>query len=162
MSSFIATVLKFNKDENKFYLRGGSSNVVPRSNNWTHYESKEFLILDLISGCLDLRCSNKLSIACKEAIAKIEQNWESKFGKRNIEFGGSLSINPYSLYYISNYSTWNKEETLKNKYDFLPYISAEYKLTYIEEVKAIEEVWDEAVIFFNSQIQFFFNHININ
>lgn len=161
MSYFIANLLQFNEKENRFYVRGGSNNVVPRDNSFTHYENKEFLLLDLISGGLQLNCTNSLSKKAKEAVEKIKRNWQKQFGERNIEFGGTLSINPYSLYYISKYSTWDKEETVKNSYD-LSYTSEEYKSQKLKEARAIENVWDEAILFFNEQINLFFNEIKIS
>jgi hypothetical protein len=160
MSHFIANLLQYNEKEQKFYVRGGSNNVVPRSNNFTHYEDKEFLLMDLISGCLKLNCQNSLSTKVKEAVKKITTNWESQFKERNENFGGCLSINPYSLYSITGYYSNDKEETLKWKFD-VSRISEAYKKECLQEAEAIKEVWDEGKEFFKEQVNLFFNLINI-
>jgi hypothetical protein len=160
MSHFIANLLQYNEKENRFYVRGGSNNVVPRSNNFTHYEDNVFLLIDLISGGLKLNCQNSLSKKVKEAVKEIETNWAKQFKERNEKFGGCLSINPYSLYSITGYYRNDKEETLKYKFD-VSRISEAYKKECLQEAEAIKEVWEEGKGFFKEQLNLFFNLINI-
>jgi|688.fasta_scaffold19419_16 hypothetical protein len=158
MSYFIANSISYNKEENRIYVKGGSNNVVPRCNSWTHYEENKYLLKDLISGGLDLRSNCTFAQKCKDAVEIIKKRWHNQFGKRNEEFGGSLSINPYSLFMISNYSQWHKEETIKNSYN-LEGISEHWKEEKLREAKATETVFDEAVKFYQEQENYFLEKI---
>jgi hypothetical protein len=161
MSYFIANTIKFNSEDNKIYIKGGCNNIVPRYNEWTHYDKKENLLIDLISGSLKLNSKNTLAKKCKEAITIIESNWHKQFSERNEIFGEHLPINPYSLFMISQYKKEYKEKYLKSAFD-LSRISENYKERHLREAESIKDVYDEGEKFFNEQIDIFFNHIGIS
>jgi hypothetical protein len=162
MSYFIANLIKYEEKEDKIYVRGGSNNVVPRSNCLDFYHDKRDLLKDLISGGLDLRSTNKLAEKCKQGKEIIKQRHKKVFGKRQELFQGGVnsSINPFSLYMISSYPSWDKEETLKNMYD-TKHTSENFKQRKIEEAIATESIWEEAVSFYKEQEKEFFKFINI-
>lgn len=157
MGSFIANSIKI--QDSVIYVKGGSSNIVPRDNDWTHYEEQRYLLIDLISGCLELNSTSQLSKKCHEAVGIIKERWQIKFGQRNKDFGGCLSINPYSLYSISRYTKAHKEEVLKNCFDN-SHIEDSYKEVRIREAKATQEVYDEGEAFFSEQSTFFIDYIS--
>lgn len=161
MSYFIANTIKLNSEDNKFHIKGGCNNIVPRYNEWTNYDKKEYLLLDLISGSLKLNSTNTLAKKCKEAITIIESNWQKQFGERNEVFGECISINPYSLFMLSRYKKENKEKDLISKFD-LSRISEDYKAKCLKEAEAIRDVYDEGEKFFSEQTDIFFNHIGIS
>ena len=162
MSYFIANLIQYNTEEDRIYVRGGTNNVVPRLNNFTHYPRKRYLLIDLISGSLDLRCSNKLAKKCKDSLRYIKLMHKNQFGTRQETFqnGEWQSINPYSLYMISRYSQWNKKETLKNTFD-LTHISEDREEQKLEEARAIQEIWDEAIEFYIKVEKYFYDYIGI-
>jgi len=162
MSYFIANTLNYNVEEDKIYVRGGSNNVVPRSNNWDYYSDKKDLLVDLISGGLDLRCSNKLSLACLSAIEDIKKMHRDQFGQRQKELGGTECINAYSLYMIKGYARWDKEETIKNTRENISMFIDSYQKERIKEAEIMETIWDEAVEFYKKVESYFFNKIGIN
>lgn len=161
MSYFIANSIKYNTKLDAIEVQGGDNNVVPRYNSWTHYEKKEYLLSDLISGSIDLRANCKLAKLCKNSVQKIKILHKQQFGERNENFPHpSKSINPYSLYMITNYSRWDKEKTLKNSRD-LTHTSESYHQVKIDEANAMEQVWDEAIQFWNDILTIFLRDIGL-
>lgn len=162
MSTFIANTLNYNVEEDRIYVRGGSSNIIPRPNNWDYYQDKKYLLVDLISGGLDLRCKNKLSLSCLSAIEDIKKMHRDQFGQRQKALGGCESINAYSLYMIKSYANWNKEETIKNTRENISMFIDSYQKERIKEAEIMEEIWEEAVEFYKKAESYFFNKIGIN
>jgi hypothetical protein len=161
MSYFIANSIKYNQELDRIEVKGGSNNVVPRYNDWTHYENKDGLLRDLISGSIELKSISKLAKLCLNSVSKIKILHQQQFGSRQNKYPyPNKSINPYSLFMISNYSYWNKEKTLINTRD-LSYIGKKYHQEKLDEADAMEQVWDEANQFWNDILTIFFNDIQI-
>lgn len=110
MSHFIATTLRFNKENKTIEIRGGDSNCVPRSNEWTEFESLKGFFLDVVANdCIDIsRCKNKFAETVKVAAKEIQELHKQIYPKEN------TSILPYSLYSVSKTIEWDKEKTIKN------------------------------------------------
>lgn len=162
MGSFIANTIQYRHEEDKIYIKGGSSNIVPRYNEWTFYHEKRHFLLDLISGCLKLYSKNKLATDSFAALKEIEDMHKKQFGNRQNNFQSSMpiSINPYSLYQISRYKKQDKEEILKNLFD-TSHISKEYIASRIEEAEATKQIFDEASMFYEKAEKHFFSRIGI-
>lgn len=163
MSYFIAQNIRYDEKENRIYVYGGDNNVRPRSNSWTHYDDNRYLLMDLISGGLDLKNRNSLAKKALSAIEEIKRRHKKQFGERqmNLNDGYWSSVNVYSLFQISHYPEWDKNKSVENTIKEYTGSDEKMKIIVQNDAEALESVWDEAVAFYKEAERYFYEQINI-
>lgn len=158
MSYFIATAIKV--VDGVIHIKGGSTNVRPRTNEWSTYKDPNNLLKNLICAGLDIRSNSNYAKRVLTAFESVKTKWQERFGERNRNFDGVRHINPYSLYQISSYGEWdNKEQRFKDLYANIEYCTESYREQALKDVQATEVVFEEAVAFYNEQESYFLNFI---
>lgn len=161
MSYFIITAIKYNPEDKKIHLSGYPNNVRPHIPKPATYKDNKDLLKDLISGSAQLKAKSQFAQKISGALSIIEQHHKQQFGERQNNHSETLrSINPFSLFQISNYDLSSKKENI-NKMKDISRLSKDYIDERLKDAKATEEVYDEACIFYNKMETMFFETIGV-
>lgn len=163
MSSTIVTSIKIDKEGN-FSGNGGANNVRPFYTYPFHWDDKERVMYDILSGCVQIeRVKSKLADRIREAIKIVKDKHFEKYGQlQEVYPFSSKSINPFSLYQIGGVYFQNKDgHTAPREIDYSIY-SEQYREQIKNEYDIYAHKWNEYVEFYKELLNIFFNHIKAN
>ncbi len=163
MSHTIATSIKIDKNGN-FSGTGGANNVRPFYTYPFHWDDKEDVMYDILSGCVQIeRVKSKTGDKIRGAIKIVKQKHIEKYGQLQESYPySSKSINPYSIYQIGGTYFSNKRgHKAPAEIDFSN-TSEKYWEEMKTEHRIYTEKWNEYAEFYKELLNIFFNHIKSN
>lgn len=164
MSTFIATSIRYNKKLDRYDITGGENNVFPRPSYDSHWDDKDSVMRDILSGSVDIsRCRSILADDIRKALVEVRKRHVEKYGDRQENWPhGWNSICPWSLFMIGNVHISDKrerkEEFLANTKNLVGYDTNchERKLA---EYAVFKENWDEFVEFYQGLLDYFHEYL---
>lgn len=98
MSSFIANSISFSKDYSTFRVKGGDSNLIPRSNNWSNDIPIESLYYNVYGGMIKIIGSNEKNFVVNHVVSEYLYGNTEGMGYYN-DYNKDPETNPNKCYF---------------------------------------------------------------
>jgi hypothetical protein len=141
MSYFIANTIKIDLKKNKFTVKGGDNNVIPRCNHWLEPIDLRELYYCIISGNMDLRIKTELACLIKMVVGRNEFNSGIKgvcyFDLKSLKLPKSENDSKEYLRYCKKYKENYKDYKmiLENQYFYSEMIKI-FEDNFLEDLKS--------------------------